>query len=90
MSKKEILICEGKHCGKKSKDIVKELDLQDVEIRIVNCLDMCDCAQVALVKADKNTYLKSVHRYDKEQWKELFEAIKEEKNIKNLDFVKTI
>lgn len=89
MSKKEILLCEGKHCSKKSKDIVEKLDSGSVHVRVVKCLDMCDCAQVALIKADKNIYLKNVHKYEKSQWKELFEALKEGKSIKKLEFVKT-
>jgi hypothetical protein len=90
MSKKEILICEGKHCCKKSKGIAEKLDSKEIRIKTAKCLDMCDNAQVAYIKEGHGIYLKSVHKYDKSQWKELLKALEEGKNIKKLDFVKTI
>ncbi len=94
MSATEIFICEGKHCSKKSKDMIdaleKEFGSKKIKIKKSKCLDECECAQVAFVKEAHGIYLKGVHKYKMEQWKELFDAIKEGKNIKKLDFVKTI
>ncbi|WP_156928227.1 (2Fe-2S) ferredoxin domain-containing protein [Sulfurospirillum arcachonense] len=81
------------------RELLKELNLHQGQNRIkisrTNCFGACRFRQVATVfentKANgfiqnNNIWLKNTHKFDKNRWIELFTALKNNKNLDELDF----
>ena len=80
--------------AKELREIVKELDLEKGQNRIKISRSLCQgaCRYKQVVQINENTnangyapnngiWLKHTHKYSKQKWKELFIALKENKNI---------
>jgi (2Fe-2S) ferredoxin len=80
------------------RDILKEVNLAKGENRIkisrTGCFGACRFRSVANIfentrangfEANNNLWLRNIHKYSKEQWIELFEALSQNKNIDELE-----
>jgi len=90
---------KSEHLAADLRDVLKEMNLAKGENRIkisrTGCFGACRFRSVSNIYENtrvnghannNNLWLKNVHQYSKDKWKELFTALAQNKDIDNLDF----